>query len=239
VSQVSQLIFQRVEKKYMVDPRQHRAMLSLIDEYMEPDQYPDYQVCNIYYDTEDYRLIRESLAHPKYKEKLRLRCYGQPDDSSNSFVELKKKYNGVVYKRRLEMPLGEARAWLDGRAPAPDSQVGRELAYALDHYQLIPRMVLLCHRRAWHGRENPELRLTFDDHILWRSEDLDLTAPPVGRALLEPGQRLMELKIPGAMPLWLAAAMNEQQIWPTSFSKYGHAYQTMMTELRKGAVHYA
>lgn len=44
----------------------------------EKDAYGAYTICNIYYDTGDWRLIRKSLEKTVYKEKLRIRSYGVP-----------------------------------------------------------------------------------------------------------------------------------------------------------------
>jgi hypothetical protein len=235
---MSQMIFQRVEKKYLLEDSQYRALTQTLAQYMVEDKYSDYQIGNIYYDTDDYYLIRTSLEKPKYKEKLRLRCYGRPTGDSSCFVELKKKYQGVVYKRRLELPIDQAAAWLNRSGPMPENtQIGREIAWFQHLYGLKPKMMLTYHRLAYHGKDDPELRLTFDDDIRWRTWDLDLTRPMDGPALLPPGQRLMELKTLGAMPLWLAHELERLEIWPASFSKYGRAYQALMTQTQetKGA----
>jgi hypothetical protein len=118
-----------------------------------------------------------------------------------------------------------------------NTQIGREIAWFQHLYGLKPKMMLTYHRLAYHGKDDPELRLTFDDDIRWRTWDLDLTRPMDGPALLPPGQRLMELKTLGAMPLWLAHELERLEIWPASFSKYGRAYQALMTQTQetKGA----
>jgi SPX domain protein involved in polyphosphate accumulation len=233
---MSQMIFQRVEKKYLVSDAQYQALTQTIAQYMVEDKYSDYQINNIYYDTDDYYLIRTSLEKPKYKEKLRLRCYGRPTGDSTCFVELKKKYKGVVYKRRLELPLNLATRWLErDTAVSPDTQIAREIAWFKDLYHLKPKMMLTYHRLAYHGKDDPELRLTFDDEIRWRNWNVDLSIPMDGPSLLAPGQRLMELKTLGAMPLWLAHELERLEIWPVSFSKYGRAYETLMTQETKGA----
>lgn len=81
---------------------------------MLPDEYGESLICNLYYDTPDYRLIRRSLDKPLYKEKLRLRCYGQPRTDSTAFIEVKKKFNGILYKRRMDLSYGSAVDYLRG-----------------------------------------------------------------------------------------------------------------------------
>ena len=150
-----------------------------------------------------------------------------PEDDSPVFVELKKKYKGVVYKRRVRMPLGIAEGYLAGTCPpAEPGQITREIDWFRSRYPgLAPAMYLSYERKAFCGREDSGLRITFDRRILWRRDTLDLTAGPGGSPLLAPDELLMEVKCPGAMPLWLAEALSELAIWPSTFSKYGNAYK--------------
>lgn len=105
-------VFERVEQKYLLDSLQFEALWAVLEPYMRPDEYGRSTICNIYFDTPNYLLARLSGEKPVYKEKLRLRTYGVPKAESPSFVELKKKYQGIVYKRRIVIPYGEAYDWL-------------------------------------------------------------------------------------------------------------------------------
>lgn len=230
--------FERYEKKYLLNPVQYELIKSRMMEWMEPDEYPEGTICNIYYDTPDRRLIRRSLERPVYKEKLRLRSYGVPDGDSPVFIELKKKYQGIVYKRRVDSTLDFAVKYLECRGEADcGSQVFKEIDWFLTFYEnVIPSMYIAYHRLAWRGKEDRELRVTFDDQIVWRENYLDLTAGIWGNDLLNPGERLMEIKIPGAMPLWMADVFDEAGVSPVSLSKYGKGYQET---LKEGDRHYA
>lgn len=228
--------FERYEKKYLLNPIQYELLKRKMQEYMEPDEFPETTICNIYYDTPDRRLIRTSLERPVYKEKLRLRSYGVPDENTQVFIELKKKYRGIVYKRRVGSTLSCAVDYLNSQRPHPDTQVYREIDWFLSFYGgICPSMFISYHRNAWKGVEDSELRLTLDSQILWREEALDLRAGIWGNELLEPGQHLMEVKIPGAMPLWMAAMLDELHICPVSLSKYGKGYQAALQENLKEA----
>ena len=161
-----------------------------------------------------------------YKEKLRLRSYGIPGDEDTVFLEIKKKFDGVVYKRRISMKLCEARDYLAGKA-APggkDEQILREIDWFRSYYQPVPKVYLAYDRVACFGTEDPELRITFDQNIRYRTDALDLAAGDRGDLIIEPGEVLMELKIAGSMPLWLSHILNELAIYPASFSKYGVCY---------------
>ena len=183
-------------------------------------------ICNIYYDTPDFRIIRKSLEKPVYKEKLRLRSYGTAGAEDKVFVELKKKYNGIVYKRRETLTLAQSDEYLAGHTKAPcDTQIFREIDWFRDYYgNLKPAMYISYEREAYYSLENPDLRITFDRNIMYRSYNLSLAAGVEGESILEPGQHLMELKAGGAIPVWLTKVLDELGIYPASFSKYGRAY---------------
>ncbi len=220
--------FKRYEKKYLLNEIQRRELMCRLRERLQPDEYGESLICNLYYDTPDYRLIRRSLDKPIYKEKLRVRCYNRPRSDSTAFIEIKKKFDGIVYKRRMDCTYQGAVDYLGGRGSAPPGQIKNELDWFLHSYPgLAPTVALFYTRTAWLDRENPDLRITFDSDILWRADDLDLTLGAYGTPMLRPEEGLMEIKIPAAMPVWLARALSETGCFPVSFSKYGTAFTQM------------
>ena len=221
-----QFCFKRYEKKYMLTPDQLPRMLAGISGHMRADEFGRYTICNIYYDTDDFRLIRASLEKPVYKEKLRMRSYGVPGSRDEVFVELKKKYDGVVYKRRTAMKAADAVSYIhDGAVPKREDQICHEIDWFMRSYHPKPKVFIAYDRTAFAGLDNPDLRLTFDTNLRWRDRDLDLRAGDYGEPLLVSGQTLMEIKIPGTTPVWLAHLLSEIGAFPTSFSKYGTCYQ--------------
>lgn len=222
-----QCCFERYEKKYCLTLSQQRFLLERMTPYMKKDAYGEYTICNIYYDTDDYRLIRASLEKPVYKEKLRVRSYGVPTDGGRVFVEIKKKYDGVVYKRRITASPADAAAFLrTGKSTQPLGQIGREIAWFQHTYHAGPKVFLAYDRAAFSGADDPAVRITFDTDIRWRTTALDLRRGDSGAPLLPPEQVLMELKLPGACPLWLSRALTDINARQTSFSKYGACYKT-------------
>ena len=228
----AQKIFKRYEYKYMLTLEQQSELKELMKQYMIADAFGRSTICNLYFDTPQYLLIRRSIENHVYKEKIRLRTYGQATPETNAFIELKKKYKKVVYKRRISATYEDAMQYLCQRADViPHSQICSELDYALSLYQEIqPAMYLSYEREAFYGKDDHELRITFDQHILWRTEDLNLSSLVYGRELLQRGQVLTEIKIGHAMPLWLNHFLTEHHIYRTSFSKYGTAYKTLLME---------
>ncbi len=218
--------FARVEKKYLLTEAQYTALMERLSPYLTADAYGNYTLCNIYYDTHCYDLIRRSLDKPVYKEKIRLRSYGVVTPEAPVFLELKKKYEGIVYKRRIKLPYHSAYAYLaQGVLPATDSQIFREIDYFVRFYQPHPAVYLAYDREAYFAQDDPELRVTFDRNIRYRLQDLHLDTTDSGERLLPEGKVLLELKLPATMPLWLTAALTDVQARPTSFSKYGNIYQ--------------
>lgn len=231
-----QSVFQRYELKYMLTQEQKRMVLEAMAPYMELDKYGRTTIRNIYYDTDSFRLIRHSIEKPVYKEKLRIRSYCKSDPFSPVFVELKKKYDSVVYKRRLAMAETEAMDWIAGDVPCMrDEQIVEEIDYFLDYYRgLHPVVFLSYEREAYYEKSGGDFRVTFDDHILCRQEELSLEADVWGTPLLEDGKILMEIKCSGGIPLWMTEVLSQEHIYKTSFSKYGTAYEKMIYPNTKG-----
>ena len=235
----TQLRFKRYEKKYLLTEEKYRALMAELRDKIEPDRYFSSTVCSIYYDSDDYSLIRRSLEGPVYKEKLRLRSYNVPGDGDTVFVELKKKYKGIVYKRRVSMRAKEAEMYLSGRAPAPeDSQMIHEIDWFMQLHKPKPKVFIACDRLAYTAIDNPQLRITFDENLRWRDTELELTAGSHGEPLTEEGVRIMEIKIPGAAPLWLTELLSRNEIYPRSFSKYGSCYKQNILEKYLNGVSY-
>ncbi len=237
-----QTIFKRYELKYLMTREQKDRLMENIQDRLAPDRYGKTIIRNIYFDTAFYQMIRRSIEKPVYKEKLRVRSYSQADPDSTVFVELKKKYHGVVYKRRMVLPEHAAMDWLTGAVACPvDNQISREINYLLAFYpQLRPAGFLSYQREAFYDAAQPDFRVTFDDQILFRQTDISLRSAVYGTLLLPQNMVLMELKCAGAMPLWAAKALAKEHIYQTSFSKYGTAYQKIIfPHMAKEVLRYA
>lgn len=220
----AQNVFQRVEKKYRMDRAQYEAFLDRAKEKICEDQYGLHTIHNIYYDTQDFELIRNSLEKPKYKEKFRVRGYGNITKESSVFLEIKKKYQGIVYKRRAILSMDEAYEYLEHRVmPKSGGQIMREIDYFMKFYHPQPKVYLAYDRVAYLGREDKELRITIDRNIRSRYHRLELGYDGECE-VLDPDGYLMEIKVPMAYPVWLAELLCELEIYPISFSKYGTVY---------------
>ncbi|MCR5484479.1 MAG: polyphosphate polymerase domain-containing protein [Clostridiales bacterium] len=219
-------IFKRYELKYMLDRMQYAEVRSAMENHMKPDEYGESTVCSLYFDTPNKQIIRSSLERPIYKEKLRLRSYGIAGNDTDVFAELKKKYEGVVYKRRETMKYRDAASYLfDRNRPINPTQITNEIDYFISFYKgLEPSMLLIYDRTAFFGKDDDGFRITFDKNIRWRDTELCLSSGLYGNSLTGENEVLMEVKAGDSIPLWLAETLSENRIFKTSFSKYGSAY---------------
>jgi len=217
-------IFRRQEVKFVLDQAQLLPFYDIITQQVPPDTFNNYLVQSLYFDTDTWDVIRASIEKPIYKEKLRLRCYGVPGSDTTIYLELKKKFRGVVYKRRIAFPM----QFLLYKTPQEiaeieDSQIGRELAFYLQAHNVSEKVHISYNREAF--SDSSGLRITFDTNIRFRTNMLDYEHPEGGLDVLPKGVTVMEIKTLGGMPLWLAQALSEFRIFPMSFSKYGVSYK--------------
>jgi len=236
---MSKDVFNRYENKYLLSCDTYERITNALSEYMELDKYNKlhsfYTISNLYYDTLDNQLIRNSLAKPNYKEKLRLRAYGVPSLEDKVFLEIKKKVNGTVNKRRTKLVLDEAYNFVNiGEKPSikkyMNSQVLNEIEYFLKVYNLMPKLYLAYDRKAYFGINNSDLRITFDTNIRTRRKDLALELGDHGDKLLNNDIWLMEIKAEKCIPIWLVRVLSENKVYKSSFSKYGTEYKSMIAK---------
>lgn len=264
MGQTIQCSFERYEKKYFLTPAKQEYLLQKMKPYLKEDLYSHYSICNLYYDTDNWQLIRTSIEKPVYKEKLRVRSYGIPKENEKVFIELKKKCDGIVYKRRitteavlsgsflensfLQNPLQASTFSNDTSSDGSFSagtfsagtfsensygQIGREICWFQNQYHTKPKVFIGYDRLAFTGISDTDFRITFDTNMRWRDTDLNLCLGDDGQPLLSDDRILMEIKMPGACPLWLSRLLSEEKIFPVSFSKYGTCYQEHILKKQK------
>lgn len=221
-------VFKRYELKYLLSHEQYATIKGEIETRLCPDAFRKTTVQSLYFDTENDRLIRASDEKPIFKEKLRARCYGLNDGDKDVFVEMKRKYDGVVYKRRIACKEDEIFSVLNGNGDR--SQIGKELRYFTNFYgTLRPKTLILCEREAFCERDG-DLRVTFDENVRYRTDKLDFRSSLVGENLLKDGTVLMELKTGVALPLWLCRILDGNGVRKQSFSKIGVAYRRELSK---------
>ena len=227
----NQMKFERYESKYLINTEQFNQLMQLANSRLKKDQYGQATICNLYFDTPNYAMIRHSIEKPSYKEKLRIRAYGQVTESDMVFVEIKKKFDSIVYKRRICLDYKNAIESTNLQHFDCNGQIANEINYLLAYYRnLTPSIYLAYDRCAFQGIEDQTLRVTFDTNIIWRNFDLDLKKSVYGNALLKEDEILMEIKTPSAIPLWLTKILCDLKIYKTSYSKYGEIYKQCLID---------
>lgn len=226
-------IFRRVEKKYIITKQQYLFLKQFIENRMVEDEHGKSTICNIYFDTEHYDLIRHSISKPVFKDKIRLRSYNVPEINSEVFLEIKRKYNEVVGKRRIKITLKEFYDYMNNKDTIYNSQIKQELDYYFNFLKLKPTMFLSYKRRAFYDKENKDFRLTFDSEIIARDYDLNLEKGIYGSNIFEKNKYIMEIKTLGAIPIWFVKILDILKICPCGFSKYGEAYTQLILKANK------
>lgn len=222
-------IFRRVEKKYLLSDEDYNLLLKRISNHLEKDLYYKSTICNIYFDNDNNDLIVNSLEKPEFKEKVRLRSYGIPNLNDYVYLEIKGKYNGVVYKRRIKLKLLDYYNYLDNNI-LPNNQIAKEIDYLVKYYNLKPKLFLAYDRLSYYDKDNKEFRITFDENIRSRDNDLHLEYGDAGKLYFKDKMHIMEIKTLGALPMWFIKVLSEMNIYPASFSKYGSIYEKNMKE---------
>ena len=230
------VVMQRYEMKYILSASQAQRLLARLEGHMLLDRYGRTSIASLYYDTPDSRLVRSSLEKPKFKEKMRLRSYGMASPDSPVYLELKRKADDIVYKRRVQSTVPAVDAFLAGRGTlGADSQINREITYFRDFYGvLIPACLIIYDREAYYEPDG-DLRLTVDFNPRYRVDQLNLTTSMAGSLLLPAGGAILEIKVQEALPLWLSRILTEERIVKGSFSKYGAAWQLQQRKARPAA----
>lgn len=209
----------------MLNAEQYAAVVEALADKATPDKYcvggKTYGLYNLYCDTDCFDVVRHSVSKPAFKQKLRIRSYvADPADDATVFVELKKKYDGCVNKRRAVMTFGQAKRLLEtgGGHRTGDyltDQVMSELEQYLRLNPVYPRVAVSYQREAYFLNEDSKIRVTFDTNVCAGLVGTD----PV--QIVPDGTYLMEIKINEKIPLWLAHLLTENRIFRRGFSKYG------------------
>lgn len=216
--------FKRYEIKYLITINQYINLMNYLSDKVEKDVFYKSTIYNVYYDTDNFELIRKSIEKPIYKEKLRIRSQDKPTLDSSVYVELKKKYDHIVYKRREK--IAYKYVLNNSFFECVETQIDKEIKYFNDFYGgLTPKMFLSYEREAYYFKTDKQIRITFDTNIKYRTENVNLL-PSISDIKLLPNNLVsMKLKVPFSIPYDFAKDLSSEKIFKTPFSKYGTAYK--------------
>ncbi|MBO7132298.1 polyphosphate polymerase domain-containing protein [Candidatus Saccharibacteria bacterium] len=234
-------VFDRIEKKYLITKEQKRNLLKVLKNHMDKDKYFKSEVYNLYFDTDNYDLIIQSIDQPTFKEKLRARSYGGYD---RVFLEIKTKIrmkrSNPGFKRRVminkkdfEELVAKKTTMLELAARSieteDDLQIAKEVDYLIKTFDLKPKILVMYHRESYQGED--KLRITFDEKLKYRDNNLRLSKSKSDKIYFEDERNIiMEIKAQGVLPLWLAKAMSANKTYPEQFSKVGKIFEKIRKE---------
>ena len=224
-------VMKRYELKYRLSSYQLKQFQEKILEYMKIDKYGLTSIISLYYDTPSFTLINRSIEKPKYKEKIRLRSYGLANANTKVFLEIKRKNEGIVYKRRITLKEDEADAFINGNLELKGTQISRELEAFKENHRRLEAKYLIIYDRIAYYQDDSDLRITVDKNPRYRVSDLNLHTSTNGISLLEENEAILEVKVQHSVPYWLAKILSELKIYQTSFSKVGTAHKLTMSKI--------
>lgn len=221
-----QNVFKRVEQKYILTEEQFKSLQSTLRKHFKKDKYYQTTIYNIYFDNNNNDIIINSIEKPIYKEKIRLRSYGEPKSNDLVFLEMKQKYKKVVYKRRINLTLKEYNQYMKKDIfPKENHQIMKEIDYYIKYYKLHPAIFVGYDRLSYKGKEDESLRITFDTNLRSRTTNLKLKDTKDNKLYFDEVKYIMEIKSLYGLPLWFTKILSEEKIYPTSFSKVGSIYK--------------
>lgn len=234
-------VFDRIEKKYLITKDDKAQLLKTIKQHMKQDDYYQSEVYNLYFDTDNFDLIIQSIDQPIFKHKLRARSYKGYD---RVFLEIKTKIRGQDlnpgYKRRVMITHDDFDQLVKGKktiqelaakteeTPA-DRQIAKEVDHLITHFDLKPKIMTMYNRESYKGEDG--LRITFDENLKYRDKNLNLKQPKRGKIYFKDKRNIiMEIKAHGVLPLWLVKILSANKLYPQQFSKVGKSYEKIRKE---------
>ena len=216
--------FERVEQKYLLNQDEYDHIQTLIKKYFDKDRYYQSKIYNIYFDNDNNDLLIDSLEKPIFKKKIRLRSYDGINKNDNLYFEIKEKYKGIVYKRRIKLTVNEYNKYINERI-IPDKQIMKEIDYYINYYKVHPYIFLAYDRLSYCGKDNPEFRITFDTNLRYRYDNLELIDTNNNQNYFKDNKYIMEVKTLDSLPCWFVNYLSVNKIYPRSFSKVGSIYE--------------
>lgn len=227
-------IFNRYERKYLIKKTTMNSLLLFLQPYLSYDPYSHdgnhYTIYNIYFDNDQHHVIRNSIERLKYKDKLRIRTYEFPvTDESLVFLEIKKKFQGRVNKRRVTLTYKDAKHYIENQViPTFDDYMKNQMMMEIDYFKTLHHAkpgAFIAYDRIAMLSEHDDLRITFDFNMKFRTHDVNFDSSDGKYILPHRDDVLMEIKSDQNFPLWLVNKLSELKLFSQSFSKYGKAYE--------------
>jgi hypothetical protein len=244
-------VFNRYELKYFMEAERYRSLAADLAHFMVPDEHGDvdgfYRIISLYYDSPDFAAYRSKIEGLRFRRKLRLRIYVYPGQdirqTDTGFVEIKQRFNRTTQKRRVVLPLEQAKRLCAGEEIPPgldirDIATASEVAYMVRAMRLRPQCIVSYRRRAFvGGRHEQGMRLTFDMQLQGRTHALEVNQIAHNLHFLPLDWVLMEVKVNERVPRWLVALLAKHQCNLQRVSKYCAALAVGKDRIRQALIH--
>lgn len=225
----------RKEMKYIINKEISKNLIEEINNYVKPSDFFFQRIHNVYYDNDYYGVISRSKNSSEFKEKLRIRTYEMPSGFvKDAYVELKKKFKGITYKRRIKLKLNIVEEMFEKNdlfPVMPDGQIKQEVVYFQQKTKCFPKVYISYNRHAYVCSDGSDMRITFDSDIFTREKNLSLKTNEEDILFGHEELVIMEVKVNGSMPIWFTNVLNKYSICPTSYSKYAKIIASDILEL--------
>ena len=223
--------FNRFELKYVLPVMKAEALIEELRAQMPEDVHSKgrgYRIISLYYDSPGLDCFWSKIEGIKFRRKVRLRSYAASEHErlETGLVEIKQRINRTVQKRRLVLPMEQAKELCLGQAipqglDALDEQVAQEVCYRSKSMHLQPTAITAYYRRAFEGAfDNAGLRVTFDYDVRGRVHALDLNESATNHLVLPLDWCIMEVKANERVPNWLTSLLGRHNCSLNRLSKY-------------------
>jgi len=241
--------FNRYEIKYYLPESNIAEFREKIQQRMGEDankRDSSKRITSLYYDSTDLRFYWEKIEGLRFRRKLRIRAYGEPEkinDDTIVFVEIKQRVNKVTQKRRIPLTYKEAKMLCDDRTnpenPAVRDAFVNEVLTLSETADLQPMVITSYHREAFVGVDaDLGLRITMDHRVQGRNTDFDLGTNAANKFIIPSHLSIVEVKANERVPTWYTDLAAELGLDVVRVSKYCKAIEasSIQGEMAKQAV---
>lgn len=235
--------FNRYEIKYFLPETQIPEFKESVQQRMDADAYANERskrITSLYYDSDDLRFYWEKIEGLRFRRKLRIRVYGEPDsinDDSIVFVEIKQRVNRVTQKRRIPLPYAKARMLCDKKTdpeyPGVRQSFVNEVLALCEMGDLLPTVITTYHREAYVGIDaDLGLRITMDHRVQGRDKDFNLGSRAENKFIIPPYLSIVEVKANERIPTWFTDLAAKMSLDVIRVSKYCKAIEANLDGVR-------
>jgi len=216
----------RFELKYWIPQHLTGEIRRFVRPFCRPDAFGEgrpgnrYVISSLYLDSPGWELYRTTTEGHQNRFKLRIRSYSD-DPATPVFLEIKKRANQVVLKRRACVDRALAVSFLEGMPASTEDPNCREFVESARRLAAQPALRVRYEREAYESRGADPVRVTMDTSVAY--------APTTGPnlSLNGPGWEdtptegvILEVKFTDRAPRWVTGMIRSLGLERCSIPKY-------------------